>query len=99
MVLLLPAVFQDALVPSDQIVVAQAARATVREAASGPDEVGGGARPAQVLEGAEVEVTKPGEMGEPVVVVVQYISRTTLPVVGPLFPDPASPPAPRSARE
>ena len=86
--LLLMAVFQVAVVARDQVLAVQAARAAAREAAvgAGYGRVQGAAR--DVLGGAVVDVTTPGEIGEPVVVRVHYKSRTTLPLVGALFPDP-----------
>jgi hypothetical protein len=86
--LLLMAVFQVAVIARDQVLTVQAARAAVREAAvgAGNGRVQGAAR--DVLAGAEVDVRTPGEIGEPVVVQVHYKSRTTLPLVGALFPDP-----------
>ena len=86
--LLLMAVFQVAVVARDQVLAVQAARAAAREAAvgAGHGRVQGAAR--DVLGGAVVDVTTPGQIGEPVVVRVHYKSRTTLPLVGALFPDP-----------
>jgi hypothetical protein len=87
-VLLLTAVFQVAVVARDQVLAVQAARAAVREAAvdAGRGRVQGAAR--DVLPGADVEVGARGEIGEPITVIVRYRSRTNLPLIGPLFPDP-----------
>ena len=62
------------------------ARAAVREAAvdAGRGRVDAAAR--DVLDGAVVDVTARGEIGEPVVVVVHYRSRTNLPLIGALVP-------------
>jgi hypothetical protein len=87
-VLLLMAVFQVAVVARDQVLVVHAARAAAREAAvdSGSGRARGAVR--DVLPGASVEVGQRGRIGEPVAVTVRYRSRTNLPLVGPLFPDP-----------
>jgi hypothetical protein len=42
-----------------------------------------------VLDGAVVDVQERGDIGEPVVVVVHYRSRTNLPLIGALVPDPS----------
>ena len=87
-VLLLMAVFQIAVVARDQVLTVHAARAAVREAAvdAGRGRVDAAAR--DVLDGAVVDVKARGEIGEPVVVVVHYRSRTNLPLIGALVPDP-----------
>jgi hypothetical protein len=87
-VLLLMAVFQVAVVARDQVLVVQAARAAAREAAvaSGKGRVEGAAR--DVLGGAHVDVSGASKVGDPVRVTVHYQSKTNLPLVGPLFPDP-----------
>ena len=87
-VLLLMAVFQVAVVARDQVLTVHAARAAVREAAvdAGSGRVQAAAR--DVLAGAEVDVAARGDIGEPIAVVVHYRSRTNLPLVGALFPDP-----------
>jgi hypothetical protein len=88
LVLALMAVFQVALLARDQVLTVHAARAAVREAAvgSGDARTRGVAR--DVLAGADVAVTQRGAIGEPIVVLVRYRARTSLPLVGPLFPDP-----------
>jgi hypothetical protein len=87
-VLLLMAVFQVALVARDQVLAVQAARAAAREAAvdAGTGRIQGAVR--DVLPGADVQVGKRGRIGEPIAVTVRIRSRTDLPLVGPLFPDP-----------
>ena len=87
-VMLLMAVFQVAVLARDQVLAVQAARAAVREAAvaAGPARMRGAAH--DVLAGARVEMTSRGAIGEPVVVEVRYRARTSLPLIGPLFPDP-----------
>jgi hypothetical protein len=87
-VMMLMAVFQVAFVARDQVLTVQAARAAVREAAvgSGTSRIESAARDA--LPGAQVDITGGGAIGDPVVARVHYRSRTTLPLVGPLFPDP-----------
>jgi hypothetical protein len=87
-VMMLFAVLQVALLARDQVLTVQAARAAVREAAvaAGDARMRGAAN--DVLSGAKVDVVSSGDIGEPIVVRVQYRARTTLPLVGPLFPDP-----------
>jgi hypothetical protein len=87
-VLMLMAVFQVALLARDQVLTVQAARAAVREAAvdAGEARVRGAA--SDVLQGAKVDIVTSGDIGEPIVVTVRYRAHTTLPLVGPLFPDP-----------
>ena len=72
----------------DQVLVVHAARAAVREASVGADP--GRVRDAawRVTAGADVEVRGAAEVGDPMEVTVRFVSRTTLPLVGPLFPDP-----------
>jgi Flp pilus assembly protein TadG len=87
-VLMLMAAFQVALLARDQVLTVQAARASVREAAvaSGDARVQGAAK--DVLADAHADIVSSGDIGAPIVVRVRYRSRTTLPLVGPLFPDP-----------
>jgi hypothetical protein len=87
-IMMLMAVLQVALLARDQVLTVQAARAAVREAAvaAGNARVQGAAK--DVLSGAKVDVVSTGDIGEPVVVRIEYRSRTTLPLIGPLFPDP-----------
>ena len=88
LVLFLMAVFQVAAVARDQVLTVHAARAAVREASVGATPSRVHAAADDVLDGASVEVTKRGGIGEPLTVHVRYRSRTTLPLVGALFPDP-----------
>ena len=76
-----------ALVARDAVLVQDAARAAVREAAvdAGSDRVHDAAR--RTLAGVEVEVHRTGGVGDPVEVRVHYRDHTNLPLVGPLFPD------------
>lgn len=88
LMLLAVALIQAALVARDQVLVVHAARAAAREASvdAPGDQVRAAAE--RVLPGAVVIVApKPG-IGEPRAVEVRYVSRTDLPLVGPLFPDP-----------
>lgn len=87
LVLFLLALVQTALVARDEVLVQDAARAAVREASVGASagRVHDAAR--RTLHGVEVEVRRSGGVGDPVEVRVRYRDRTTLPLVGPLFPD------------
>jgi hypothetical protein len=87
-VMLCMAVFQVALVARDVVLTVHAARAAAREAAvdAGTRRVEGAAH--DVLAGARVEVSRAREIGDPVTVTVRYRSKTDLPLVGPLFPNP-----------
>jgi hypothetical protein len=80
-------VFQAALVARDQVLTVHAARAAVREASvdAGDGRVRAAAK--HVLDGADVDIGPRGRVGEPIAVRVRYRSRTTLPLVGALFPD------------
>jgi len=86
LVLFLLALIQTALVARDAVLLQDAARAAVREAAvdAGTGRVRDAAR--RSLGGVEVEV-RGGGVGDPVEVRVSYRDRTNLPLVGPLFPD------------
>ena len=84
-VLALMAVLQIGLVVRDQVAVVHAAREAAR-AASVDADPGHAAR--RVLAGAEVHVGARPKVGEPIAVEVEYRSRTDLPLVGALFPDP-----------
>lgn len=87
LVLLLLALVQTALVARDEVLVQDAARAAVREASvgAGIQRVRDAAR--RSLAGVEVEVHRTGGVGDPVEVVVHYLDRTNVPMVGPLYPD------------
>jgi Flp pilus assembly protein TadG len=82
------AVLQVTLVVRDHISVVHAAREAARAASVDPDPARAVAAAHRTLPGAEVRVAGRGRIGEPVAVVVTYESRTNLPLVGPLFPDP-----------
>jgi hypothetical protein len=84
-VLALMAVLQVGLVVRDQVAVVHAAREAAR-AASVDGDPGRAAR--RVLARAEVHVGARPKVGEPIAVEVEYRSRTDLPLVGALFPDP-----------
>ena len=87
LVLFLLALVQTALVARDAVLVQDAARAAVREAAVGASS--GRVRDAarRTLDGVEVDVHRSGGVGEPVEVRVHYRDHTDLPLIGPLFPD------------
>jgi hypothetical protein len=87
LVMLLLALVQTALVARDEVLVQDAARAAVREASVGasPERVRDAAR--RALPGVTVETERGRGVGDPVVVVVRYLDRTNLPLIGPLFPD------------
>lgn len=86
-VLLLLAVVQTGLLVRDYVLTVNAAREAAREASVGAadDRVRGAAK--RVLEGVEVEVGRRGRVGDPIEVDARYTSETTLPLVGPVFPD------------
>lgn len=84
----LMAVVQTALVARDQIAVVHAAREAARAASVDPDPARASAAAREVLGGADVEVGRRPRVGEQLRVSVRYRSRTDLPLVGPLFPDP-----------
>jgi len=79
---------QAALVLRDQLALTNAAREAARAAAVDPDPARAERAAATVLPGAKVEVGPRPPVGELVTVRVSYRSATTLPLVGPLLPDP-----------
>jgi uncharacterized protein (UPF0333 family) len=79
------AVIQVALVVRDHVAVVHAAREAAR-AASVDADPGRAAR--RVLPGASVSVGPRPGVGEPITVRVTYTSKTDVPLVGALFPDP-----------
>jgi len=88
LVLALLAVVQVALVVRDYVSVVHAAREAARAASVDPD-AGAAVRAARrTLPDAHVQVSERGGVGDPVAVEVSYTSRTELPLVGVLFPDP-----------
>lgn len=85
------AVLQVGLVAKDALVVVQAAREGVREAAVSTDDIRardaalrGGGLPA---DRTDVEVTRSGSVGDPVTVTVRYRAPFVVPFVEWLFPD------------
>lgn len=83
------AVLQVGLVVRDHVAVVHAAREAARAASVDRDPSRAVRAARRVLAGADVEVgARPG-VGEPIAVRVSYTSRTNLPLVGALFPDPA----------
>jgi hypothetical protein len=89
MVLLLAlTLIQAALVLRDGLVLTDAAREAARAASLDPDPARAQRAAAAVLAGATVTSGPRPPVGELVTVRVSYRSPTTLPVVGPLLPDP-----------
>ena len=88
-VLLVLTLVQAALVLRDDLALTSAAREAVRAASLDPDPARAERAAAAVLPGATVtaEPRRP-PVGELVRVRVSYRSPTTLPLVGPLLPDP-----------
>ena len=85
MVMAVLAVIQVALVVRDHVAVVHAAREAARAASVDADPRRAASR---ALAGAEVHVGPRPAVGEPITVEVTYTSKTNLPLVGPLFPDP-----------
>jgi hypothetical protein len=84
-VMLLLAILQFALVARDEVLVVHAAREAARAESLG----GSGTTAAtRVLPGARVSVTGGDDVGDPVTATVGYRAVTSLPLVGPLIPDP-----------
>lgn len=81
-------IVQAGLVVRDQVAVVHAAREAARAAAVDPNPRRAEAAAGRVLGGAHVEVRDRGTVGAPVEVRVSYRSRTDLPIVGPLLPNP-----------
>lgn len=97
LVLILPLLFtlglvlaQGALVLRDQLALVHAAREAARAASVDPDPVPAREAAAAVLPGASVDMDADPRppAGELLTVTVRYRSRTTLPGVGLLLPDP-----------
>jgi hypothetical protein len=86
--LLVLALVQAALVLRDDLAVVGAAREAVRAASLDPDPARAERAAAAVLPGATVHSEPRPAVGELVRVRVSYRSPTTLPLVGPLLPDP-----------
>lgn len=79
---------QVGLVARDQVGVVHAAREAARAAAVDPDPARAAEAARAVLADAEVQVGPRPGVGEPIEVEVRYRSATSLPIVGPLVPDP-----------
>ena len=80
---------QAALVLRDDLALVNAAREAARAASLDPDPARAERAAAAVLPGVTVVRSEPRPpVGELVTVRVSYRSATTLPVVGPLLPDP-----------
>jgi len=86
-VLLLLLLVQGALVVRDQVLTVNAAREAAREASVGSPRARVLAAAGRVLGGAQVEIERAARVGEPVRVRVTFVSRTDVPLVGPLLPD------------
>ncbi len=82
------AVLQVGLVVRDRVAVVHAAREAARAASVDPDPSRAGKAARRTLPDAEVSVAARPDVGEPISVEVSYRSVTSLPLVGPLFPDP-----------
>jgi Flp pilus assembly protein TadG len=82
------AVVQTGLVVRDDLAVEHAAREGVRAASVDPDPGAAGAAVRRVIRNATVTTSARSAVGGDITVHVTYRSRTDLPLVGPLFPDP-----------
>jgi hypothetical protein len=87
-VLLALTLVQAALVLRDDLVLTDAAREAARAASLDPDPAAVQRAASAVLPGAVVRPDPRPAVGELVTVHVVYRSATTLPLVGPLLPDP-----------
>ncbi len=88
LVLALLAVIQVGLVVRDHLQVVHAAREAARAASVDPDPGRAVQAAHRTLPGSDVHVGERPAVGEPITVEVTYTSHTSLPLVGPLFPDP-----------
>ena len=86
--LLVLVLIQAALVLRDDLALTSAAREAARAASLDPDPARAEQAAAAVLPGATVRSETRPAVGELVKVRVRYRSPTTLPLVGPLLPDP-----------
>ena len=86
--LLVMTLIQAALVFRDDLALVNAAREAARAASLDADPARAARAAAAVLPGATVEFDTRPAVGELVRVRVRYRSATTLPLVGPLLPDP-----------
>ena len=82
------AVVQVALVARDEITVLHAGREAARAASVDADRRSALRAASRVLPGAAVVVGPRPKVGDLLTVEVSYRSRTELPIVGVLFPDP-----------
>lgn len=82
------AIVQTAVVARDQIAVVHAAREAARAASVDPNPARARAAAAQVLSGASTHLSARPAVGNQLRVEVSYKSRTDMPLVGALFPDP-----------
>lgn len=83
------ALVQVGLIVRDQMGVVHAAREAARAASVDPDPDSPRRAARRTLPGARVEVGERPAPGGEITVTVTYRSVTDLPLVGPLFPDPA----------
>jgi Flp pilus assembly protein TadG len=81
------AILQVGLVVRDQVAVVHASREAARAASVDPDPGAAGHAARRVLAGAEVLVGARPAVGQSITVDVTYHDRTTVPLVGALFPD------------
>jgi len=79
--------FQAALVVRDELLVSHVARDAARLVSVGTDPAEVRERVDRSLPGARVSIERGRDVGDPVAVAISFESRTTLPVIGPLFPD------------
>jgi TadE-like protein len=86
-VLFLFALVQVALIARDEVLVVHAARAAVREASVDVTGARAIAAARHALPRALVVVHRGASVGDRVVVDVEYVSHTNVPLVGPLVPD------------
>jgi Flp pilus assembly protein TadG len=86
-VLVALAIIQIALVARDQLALTHAAREAARAASVNPDPGAAEAAAHRTVPDAHVRVTDRPEVGEEIGVVVVHVSKTDLPLIGPLIPD------------
>jgi Flp pilus assembly protein TadG len=81
------AILQVGLVARDQVAVVHAAREAARAASVDPDPGSATRAARRVLAHADVRVGGRPAIGQPISVEVTFHDRTTVPLVGALFPD------------
>ena len=86
-VVFLFALVQIALIARDEVLVVHAARVAVREASVDVTGTRALAAARHTLRRAQVVVRRGASLGDRVEVEVTYVSRTDVPLVGPLLPD------------